>query len=261
MSDRGRRREEDLERELREMGPHVEYPPTPDMARAVRRRLEEEERPRRSFGRFLSPRWAVAAVLLLALILPLSSPEVRAFLGGLSAMSSGGGGGASQGGEGGGAGAAGSAPEEAEPEREARGSAAGGGVSEEDLPESAAGGAEAGGAEVFFPRHAGGESPAALAAGRLVVEENGCIRLETNGEAITPIWPADFSLSSTRGEGSILDGEGRVLAELGDRVEAGGGFVGRSPEGIPGLDGTTRRELRTRCPGEYFLVGSLERIP
>ena len=50
----------DLERELRELGSRVEYPPTPDLARAVRRRLEEAEQPAPRRGWFDLPvvRWA-----------------------------------------------------------------------------------------------------------------------------------------------------------------------------------------------------------
>ena len=74
------RRDRELERELGELGSRIEYPPTPDLARAARRRLEEEERtPRRGgFGLpTLSARWAAAAALLLFLAVPLLSPATR----------------------------------------------------------------------------------------------------------------------------------------------------------------------------------------
>jgi hypothetical protein len=70
----------ELERELRELGSRIEYPPTPNLPRAVRSRLEEEtERtPRR--GRFwpalpgLRPAAAAAAVVVIIVAL---SPAVR----------------------------------------------------------------------------------------------------------------------------------------------------------------------------------------
>ncbi len=74
------RRDRELERELGELGSRIEYPPTPDLARAACRRLEEEERtPRRGgFGLpTLSARWAAAAALLLFLAVPLLSPATR----------------------------------------------------------------------------------------------------------------------------------------------------------------------------------------
>jgi len=69
----------DLERELRELGSRVEYPPTPDLARAVRSRLEAGEQPAPRRGWFDLPvvRWtAVAAVVLLAAF-PVLSPAMR----------------------------------------------------------------------------------------------------------------------------------------------------------------------------------------
>jgi len=76
-----------LEDELRDLGSLIEYPPTPDLARAARRRLEEDEAqtPRRSWSwaQFLSPRWAVAAVLVLIAIAPVLSPGMRDAVGDL----------------------------------------------------------------------------------------------------------------------------------------------------------------------------------
>jgi hypothetical protein len=72
--------ERELERELGELGSRIEYPPTPDLARAVRRRLEEGDRtPRRAgFGLPTLPaRWAAAAALLLFLAVPVLSPATR----------------------------------------------------------------------------------------------------------------------------------------------------------------------------------------
>jgi hypothetical protein len=74
------RRDRDLERELEDLGSRIEYPPTPDLAGAVLRRLEEGDRTprRRGFGLpDLSARWAAAAALLLFLAVPLLSPATR----------------------------------------------------------------------------------------------------------------------------------------------------------------------------------------
>jgi hypothetical protein len=72
----------ELERELRELGSRIEYPPTPDLARAVRSRLDEEatERPARRRGfrlPMVSTRWAVAAMFVVVLAVPVLSPTVR----------------------------------------------------------------------------------------------------------------------------------------------------------------------------------------
>jgi hypothetical protein len=69
----------DLERELRELGSRVEYPPTPDLARAVRRRLEEAEQPAPRRGWFDLPvvRWAAVAAVVLLAAFPAVSPAMR----------------------------------------------------------------------------------------------------------------------------------------------------------------------------------------
>ena len=98
------RKREDLERELREIGRRVQYPPTPDLARSVRRRLDAEsargragDGGRRSGGprRFFTPGWAAAAAAIVLVSLAVLSPAVRSTSSG-SALSGGAGGGAGQ---------------------------------------------------------------------------------------------------------------------------------------------------------------------
>ena len=78
------RPDRDLERELRELGPSIEYPPTPDLARAVRRRLEEDAEPAPRRGWFELPvlRWAAVAAVVLIAALPAFSPALRDTVGG-----------------------------------------------------------------------------------------------------------------------------------------------------------------------------------
>ena len=74
----------ELERELRELGSHIEYPPTPDLARAVHRSLDREvtarqARSRRFWSSLPSPRWAAAATAFLLIVaVPALSPAMRA---------------------------------------------------------------------------------------------------------------------------------------------------------------------------------------
>ena len=71
----------ELERELRELGALIDYPPTPDVARAARNVLEEEEdsRARRFRMAFPTLRWAaVAAAFVLVVAVPTLSPGLRA---------------------------------------------------------------------------------------------------------------------------------------------------------------------------------------
>src|ERR671918_3205670 len=79
-----RRREmpdRELERELRELGALIDYPPTPEVARAARNVLEEEEDSRAQRFRMAFPtlRWAaVAAAFVLVVAVPTLSPSLRA---------------------------------------------------------------------------------------------------------------------------------------------------------------------------------------
>ena len=74
-----------LERELGELGSRIEYPPTPDVARAVRRRLDaqrpEQQRARSRFRSrlrgFAKPKWAAAATAFVLLSLTILSPATR----------------------------------------------------------------------------------------------------------------------------------------------------------------------------------------
>jgi hypothetical protein len=101
-------RERDLERELRELGPQIDYPATPDLANTVRQRLEEGNEGRTArpgWPTALSSRWAAAAaVLVLFLAIPILSPAARDALSGLFVAEQGTGGAAQGGAENGGAG-------------------------------------------------------------------------------------------------------------------------------------------------------------
>jgi hypothetical protein len=69
----------ELERELRELGTLIDYPPTPDVAYAARNLLDEEDsRPQRFRMAFPTMRWAaVAAAFVLVVAVPALSPSLR----------------------------------------------------------------------------------------------------------------------------------------------------------------------------------------
>jgi len=159
-------RERDLERELRDLGSHIEYPPTPGLARAARQRLEAEDEARANRrGRFwlpaLSPRWAVAAMFVIVLAVPVLSPAARDTLSGMFVT-----GGASSGA--GGAAAGGGASESADrPSSD--------GEAQRDTPMSA--GApeaqqESGGAGSSVPESAGGGQAGSLEASASAAAED-----------------------------------------------------------------------------------------
>lgn len=76
---------EGLARELGELGSRIEYPPTPDVARTVRRRIDaerpEQQRDHRQLRSrlraFARPKWVAAAATLILLSLTILSPATR----------------------------------------------------------------------------------------------------------------------------------------------------------------------------------------
>ncbi len=78
------REHDELERELGELASRIEYPPTPDVAGTVRRRLDAEpahRRERRSWlRRFTTPKWAAAAAATIMIFLAALSPAIRSTL-------------------------------------------------------------------------------------------------------------------------------------------------------------------------------------
>ncbi|MDQ3302652.1 MAG: hypothetical protein M3518_04800 [Actinomycetota bacterium] len=128
----------EFEKDLRDAGTHIEYPPTPDLASVVRARIEEDE-PAHSSPRpsFLAPKWVAAAVLVV-ITLPA--------LAGLVTLAGGGaGGGSAEGGSvaTGGGGADSASKSEDEAGRAAEGNPAPSSVMEETDADSAASGSRA----------------------------------------------------------------------------------------------------------------------
>ena len=73
----------DLDMELRDLGPHVEYPPVPELARSVRGRLEAEVGSTGSPARTRPQVWWIAAAALLLLVaVPVVSLAIRGTGGG-----------------------------------------------------------------------------------------------------------------------------------------------------------------------------------
>jgi hypothetical protein len=115
--------------------------------------------------------------------------------------------------------------------------------------------------EVFFPQQRqGGELMMAEISGKLILDDEGCLRLEEHpGHADTvPVWPAGFELDTSSGEVRVLDEEGRVAARVGKEVYVGGGGIPKDQVTL--ADEQMLRELFERCPGQYWIVGSEVRM-
>jgi hypothetical protein len=108
---------------------------------------------------------------------------------------------------------------------------------------------------VAFPRQGPVEGPRvvmeALLIGRLVLAD-GCLRIESvhgDGSQL-PIWPPEFDLAAQGDEIQVLDGEGRVVARVGEEVYMGGGGGSATA-----LAGCVREQLPDACSGPYWIVG------
>lgn len=103
----------------------------------------------------------------------------------------------------------------------------------------------------------------AAARDKLVVDKQGCLRLEKGGEL--PVWPHAYALVVRSGELTILDGDGEAVARVGDVVSMGGGQV-TAQDGPPGKSKQVfekrRRELGIpdRCRGILWMVGPPVRV-
>ena len=108
--------------------------------------------------------------------------------------------------------------------------------------------------EVFFPRQrTSGLGPSALGHGKLVVDDEGCIRMKPTPKdpGFVPIWPSDYELDTEGDKIQILNGKGKVVAQIGKEVSMGGGQVDVQRFIV---DARTARELRERCPGGGYWV-------
>lgn len=94
--------------------------------------------------------------------------------------------------------------------------------------------------------------------GELILDDDGCLRVRNAADRTdyVPVWPADFGVDREDREISSLDGKGHIVARVGEVVYMGGGELGRTLAGIRVVDEQAKRELRERCPGIYWLVGT-----
>lgn len=114
---------------------------------------------------------------------------------------------------------------------------------------------------VFFPRQtlASVDSMTSQIRGKLTLDEEGCLHVEEPKYNIdsVPVWPADFEVDTSQDRVRILNKDGRVVGEVGQRVKLGGGQIPEEVlEGNDLIGKQALRELLERCPGGYWLVGA-----
>jgi len=81
---------------------------------------------------------------------------------------------------------------------------------------------------------------------------DGCLRVKDiySGDSILPIWPPEFTLRAEDDQLQVLDGDGQVVARVGEEVYMGGGEVSS-----PSLPDCVRPQLPAECSGPYWIVG------
>lgn len=98
----------------------------------------------------------------------------------------------------------------------------------------------------------------ALAVGRLVVDDVGCLRLRDNragGGGDLIVWPPGYSMRVEDGEIQIVRGDGQTVARVGDKMELGGGQIASST----GSRGMYEEFLNIpeKCTGPLWIVGEV----
>lgn len=108
------------------------------------------------------------------------------------------------------------------------------------------------GQPIYLPRQAPTEVYLeAEVDGRLILDENGCLRLEDerSDEQRLILWHAGHSLRF--GDGiEVLNDSGEVIARVGEEIYGGGGYLDSQAPAIPGMP-------IDACPGPYILLGML----
>lgn len=117
--------------------------------------------------------------------------------------------------------------------------------------------------EVFFPKQLSGpvDVMTSLTRGDLTLDGKGCLHVEEpkyNTDSV-PVWPAGFGVNTSGDEVRVLDEDGRILGEVGQRIKLGGGEISeKALDGNDLMEKPLLGELLERCPGDYWLVSSHE---
>jgi hypothetical protein len=109
---------------------------------------------------------------------------------------------------------------------------------------------------IFFPHQEKTDGERAVMDGEidgtLVLIDN-CIRIDSDEakESYLLIWPPDFDISIEDSTIEILNGDGTIVAHIGDMVHIGGG-------GIPLLsilDKSVQEQVPPQCSARYWIIG------
>lgn len=114
-----------------------------------------------------------------------------------------------------------------------------------------------GGQPVYFPKQPPQPAyPEGEFAGVLILDENGCLRLESwidnwVGDAPLILWRHDLDLRVVNNKIEIFGEQEGIIAQTGKPMQGGGGFSETAPTYISGMP-------LAICPGPYLQVGTIE---
>lgn len=132
-------------------------------------------------------------------------------------------------------------------------------IDPDNIPSSNSGGLDEysgpDGQMIYFPRQAPAVAGMdALLEGTLVLDENGCLRVQHESVSLTDapvvIWHYDFSLEIDGEEIMVLNGDGEPVGQVGEWTRMGGGESRTINE----------PQMPEACPGPYWILGSIETL-
>jgi hypothetical protein len=96
----------------------------------------------------------------------------------------------------------------------------------------------------------------ALYVGKVYRDEQGCLRVESEGGAVV-IWPYRFKLNAYEGGLYVRDAQGRSVGRVGGDFRMGGGYVPSAS--FADLSDADRALAESRCPSaHYWIVGATD---
>lgn len=91
----------------------------------------------------------------------------------------------------------------------------------------------------------------ALYEGRVVADEEGCLRLDTP-TASTVVWPRDYDVEERDVGIVVVNGEGSEVGTVGGAFSLAGGEVSELSDAL-GFTSEDRSRAAERCPGRYWI--------
>lgn len=91
----------------------------------------------------------------------------------------------------------------------------------------------------------------ALYEGRVVADEEGCLRLDTP-TASTVVWPHDYDVEQRDDGIVVVNGDGSEVGTIGGAFSLAGGEVNELSDAM-GFTSEDRSRAAARCPGRYWI--------